>query len=65
MELSRLPDVHLAATTVEVPMLRTRISLLSLLALAFVTACETIEGAGEDIENTGESISETAQEADS
>jgi len=46
-------------------MIRTRISLLSLLALAFVTACETIQGAGEDIENAGESISETAAEADS
>lgn len=46
-------------------MIRTRISLLSLLAFAFVSACETIEGAGKDIENAGESISETAEDADS
>jgi predicted small secreted protein len=45
-------------------MIRTRISLLSLIALACVSACETIEGAGQDIENAGETISETAQEAD-
>lgn len=45
-------------------MLRTRISLLSLLAFAFVSACETVEGAGQDIENAGESISDTAEEAD-
>lgn len=46
-------------------MIRTRISLLSLLAFAFVSACDTIEGAGKDIENAGESISETAEDADS
>ena len=45
-------------------MLRTRISLLSLLAFTFVSACETVEGAGQDIETAGESISETAKEAD-
>lgn len=37
--------------------------LFVLLALLGVTACETIEGAGEDLENAGEEISEEANEA--
>jgi entericidin B len=36
--------------------------LIVLLALLGVTACETIEGAGQDLENTGEAISEEARE---
>jgi predicted small secreted protein len=37
--------------------------LFVLLALLGLTACETIEGAGQDLENTGEAISEEANEA--
>lgn len=48
----------------EVTMIRTRISLLSLIAFAFVSACETVEGAGQDIGSAGDAISDTAQEAD-
>jgi entericidin B len=36
--------------------------LFVLLALLGVTACETIEGAGQDLENAGEAISEEARE---
>ncbi|GAW35153.1 entericidin B membrane lipoprotein [Roseovarius sp. A-2] len=45
-------------------MIRARISLLSLIAFAFVSACETIEGAGQDIQSTGDAISDTARDAD-
>ncbi|WP_297771407.1 entericidin A/B family lipoprotein [uncultured Roseovarius sp.] len=45
-------------------MKRARISLLSLIAFALVSACETVEGAGQDIESAGDAISDTAQEAD-
>lgn len=37
--------------------------LLVLLALLGVTACETIEGAGQDLETAGEAISQEANEA--
>ena len=37
--------------------------LFVLLALLGVTACETIEGAGQDMENAGEAIIEEANEA--
>jgi entericidin B len=37
--------------------------LFVLLALLDLTACETIEGAGQDMENAGEAISEEANEA--
>lgn len=37
--------------------------LFVLLALLGVTACETIEGAGQDMENAGEAISQEANEA--
>lgn len=37
--------------------------LFVLLALLGLTACETIEGAGQDIENAGEAISQEANEA--
>ncbi len=37
--------------------------LFVMLALLGVTACETIEGAGQDMENAGEAISEEANEA--
>lgn len=36
--------------------------LLALFALLAITACETIEGAGQDIENAGEAITEESQE---
>ena len=45
-------------------MIRKRISLLSLIALAAVTACETVKGAGQDIENAGEAVSEAADDAE-
>ncbi|MBU3261532.1 MULTISPECIES: entericidin A/B family lipoprotein [Roseovarius] len=45
-------------------MIRKRISLLSLIALAAVTACETVKGAGQDIENAGEAVSEAAEDAE-
>jgi entericidin B len=35
---------------------------LALFALLTATACETIEGAGQDIENAGEAITAEAQE---
>ena len=37
--------------------------LFVLLALLGVTACETIEGSGQDMEIAGETISEEANEA--
>ncbi|MHC0054560.1 entericidin A/B family lipoprotein [Actibacterium sp. D379-3] len=36
--------------------------ILALTALMALTACETVEGAGQDIENAGEAISSGAQE---
>ena len=36
--------------------------LASLVVLFGLTACETIEGAGQDIEKAGEEISETSRE---
>lgn len=37
--------------------------LFVLLALLGATACETIEGAGQDLETAGEAISQEANEA--
>lgn len=37
--------------------------LTFLLLLTALTACNTVEGAGEDIEAAGESISDTASDA--
>ena len=45
-------------------MIRKRMSRLSLIALAAVTACETVKGAGQDIENAGEAVSEAAEDAE-
>lgn len=39
------------------------IALLPFVASAFLTACETVEGAGRDIEALGEIITEESQEA--
>ncbi|ALG89413.1 MAG: entericidin, EcnA/B family [Confluentimicrobium sp.] len=36
--------------------------LLTIAALVTLTACETIDGAGQDIENAGEAISSEAQQ---
>ncbi|MFD1511474.1 entericidin A/B family lipoprotein [Lacimonas salitolerans] len=44
-------------------MRRTRNSIISLLALGFLAACETVDGAGEDIQSTGQAISEASQDA--
>ena len=45
-------------------MIRYSFPLLSLLALVALSACETVEGAGEDIEKAGQAISNTAEDAD-
>ncbi len=45
-------------------MIRYSFPLLSLLAFVALSACETVEGAGEDIEKAGQAISNTAEEAD-
>ena len=45
-------------------MIRYSFPLLSLLALVALSACETVEGAGEDIEKAGQALSNTAEEAD-
>jgi len=37
--------------------------LLVLGSMAFVTACNTVEGAGRDIEATGDAIADTADDA--
>ncbi len=36
--------------------------LLPLIAIAALSACETVEGMGQDVENTGEAISSEANE---
>ena len=38
-------------------------SVLALLLAIGATACNTVEGAGEDIESVGEAIDETAEDA--
>ncbi|PZO55394.1 MAG: entericidin [Alphaproteobacteria bacterium] len=38
------------------------IALTALVGAAGLTACNTVEGAGQDIQNAGEAIEETAQE---
>lgn len=40
------------------------VMLATLVAVAGLSACETIEGAGEDVESVGEEVAETAEEAD-
>ena len=39
-----------------------RATLLSLIAVLTLTACETIEGAGRDLEGAGEAITDQRQE---
>ncbi len=41
------------------------LTLLPLLALMVLSACETVEGAGRDLETVGEVITEEAQETQS
>jgi entericidin B len=41
------------------------LTLLPLLALMTLSACETVEGAGRDLENAGEVITDEAQETQS
>ncbi|WP_297769037.1 entericidin A/B family lipoprotein [uncultured Roseovarius sp.] len=43
-------------------MIRKRVSLISLLAMGVLAACETVQGAGQDIETAGEAVSETAED---
>lgn len=38
------------------------LTLLPLLALMILSACETVEGAGRDLQNVGEVITEESQE---
>lgn len=45
-------------------MIRLFSPFLTLLAVGLLSACETVEGAGEDIQAAGQEISETAEEAD-
>lgn len=45
-------------------MVRYSIPILAFLSLGVVSACETVEGAGEDIQNAGQAIEQTAEEAD-
>jgi entericidin B len=39
------------------------LTLLPLLAIMALSACETVEGAGRDLETVGEAITEESQEA--
>lgn len=39
-------------------------ALLVTLSILGLSACETMEGVGEDIENAGEALEEEAEEAD-
>ena len=38
------------------------VSLLPLLALMILSACETVQGAGRDLETAGEAITEESQD---
>ena len=40
-------------------------TLLPLLAILLLSACETVQGAGRDLENAGEAITEESQETQS
>ncbi|WP_093033189.1 entericidin A/B family lipoprotein [Roseovarius azorensis] len=44
-------------------MRRSRISLISLLVMGALAACETVKGAGKDIERAGQVVTDTAQDA--
>ena len=44
-------------------MIRKRVSLLSLMAMAMMAACSTVKGAGQDVEKAGETISQAAEDA--
>ena len=39
------------------------LTLLPLLALMILSACETVQGAGRDLETVGEAITEESQDA--
>lgn len=41
------------------------LTLLPLLALMILSACETVQGAGRDLETVGEAITEESQETQS
>lgn len=40
------------------------LSIISLISVGVLAACDTIEGAGQDIQGAGQAISETADEAE-
>ncbi|MGR3548380.1 MAG: entericidin A/B family lipoprotein [Roseovarius sp.] len=46
-------------------MTRARLSLVSLLFMGALAACETIEGAGRDIEDAGQAVTGASQEVQS
>jgi entericidin B len=46
-------------------MTRARLSLVSLLLMGVLAACETIEGAGRDIEDAGQAVTGASQDAQS
>ena len=41
------------------------VTLLPLLAILLLSACETVQGAGRDLESAGEAITEESQETQS
>jgi len=45
-------------------MLRYFTPVMTLFALGFLAACETVEGAGEDIQTAGQEISQAAEESE-
>ncbi|MGX0978250.1 entericidin B [Roseovarius sp. MBR-51] len=43
-------------------MTRSRLSLISLLFMGVLAACETVEGAGRDIEDAGQAVTGASQD---
>lgn len=56
------PICYQHTVTLENRMTRIRTSLLALIALLALTACETVQGAGRDISTVGSVITEGSQE---
>jgi len=44
--------------------MKTTTAVLSILLIAGLAACNTVEGAGEDVEASGEAIGETARDVE-
>lgn len=47
----------------EIEMKKISLALAALLTLGAVTACNTVEGVGEDVQATGDAVSEASREA--